>query len=161
VDRWLDFIDRSFGDVDDLASWVTHSGLGIPGLAGGAAALSLAHQARAALTDLAAGLAGEQRAASGLAAVDAVLAAVPGRVRAGLGGVSFVADGPPLAQAVVAVVIEAAEFALRVDRPRVARCQRHECGRFFVDRSRDGRGRWCGAACGNVERVRRLRAQAD
>ena len=48
--------------------------------------------------------------------------------------------------------------ALGMERPRLRACGNRRCGWLFVDRSANGRRRWCDPkACGNRMRVRRYR----
>ena len=50
--------------------------------------------------------------------------------------------------------------ALGTDRPRLRACGNRLCGWLFVDRSANGRRRWCDPkACGNRMKVRRYRAR--
>jgi predicted RNA-binding Zn ribbon-like protein len=50
--------------------------------------------------------------------------------------------------------------ALGRDRPRLRACGNRRCGWLFVDRSANGRRRWCDPkACGNRMKVRRYRAR--
>ena len=50
--------------------------------------------------------------------------------------------------------------ALGTDRPRLRACGNRRCGWLFVDRSANGRRRWCDPkACGNRMKVRRYRAR--
>jgi predicted RNA-binding Zn ribbon-like protein len=116
----------------------------------------------AAVGDIADALAAGRSIGSGLAALDRVFSDLPGRMRAGPGGAAFVPDGPPLVNVLLRLGLEAVGFAVGPKAARLKRCARTDpdCGRFFVDGSRDGRGRWCGPACGTVERSRRLRARA-
>ncbi len=49
---------------------------------------------------------------------------------------------------------------LGIERPRLRACGNRRCGWLFVDRSANGRRRWCDAkACGNRMKVRRYRAR--
>jgi hypothetical protein len=49
---------------------------------------------------------------------------------------------------------------LGVERPRLRACGNRRCGWLFVDRSANGRRRWCDPkACGNRMKVRRYRAR--
>lgn len=49
---------------------------------------------------------------------------------------------------------------LGTERPRLRACGNRRCGWLFVDRSANGRRRWCDPkACGNRIRVRRYRAR--
>lgn len=159
MDRWLDLVNRSFATSEELVSWAAGAGFGHLGLQGGEEALVLADRVGAACRELAAALCEGRRPAAEMGGLDRVVATVPGRMRVGPAGVAFEAELPPLAQVPLRLALEAAHFALDGRRPRLARCQRVDpaCTRFFIDRSRDGRGRWCGPACGSVERVRRLR----
>jgi len=51
--------------------------------------------------------------------------------------------------------------ALGTERPRLRACGNRRCGWLFVDRSANGRRRWCDPkACGNRMKVRRFRARA-
>jgi predicted RNA-binding Zn ribbon-like protein len=51
--------------------------------------------------------------------------------------------------------------ALGIERPRLRACGNRRCGWLFVDRSSNGRRRWCDPkACGNRMKVRRFRARA-
>ena len=51
--------------------------------------------------------------------------------------------------------------ALGTERPRLRACGNRRCGWLFVDRSSNGRRRWCDPkACGNRMKVRRYRARA-
>jgi predicted RNA-binding Zn ribbon-like protein len=51
--------------------------------------------------------------------------------------------------------------ALGNARPRLRACANRRCGWLFVDRSANGRRRWCDPkACGNRMKVRRFRARA-
>jgi predicted RNA-binding Zn ribbon-like protein len=50
--------------------------------------------------------------------------------------------------------------ALGTDRPRLRACGNRRCGWLFIDRSANGRRRWCDPkACGNRMKVRRYRAR--
>ena len=50
--------------------------------------------------------------------------------------------------------------ALGTERPRLRACGNRRCGWLFVDRSANGRRRWCDPkACGNRMKVRRYRAR--
>ena len=50
--------------------------------------------------------------------------------------------------------------ALGTERPRLRACGNRRCGWLFVDRSANGRRRWCDPkACGNRMKVRRFRAR--
>ena len=50
--------------------------------------------------------------------------------------------------------------ALGTERPRMRACGNRRCGWLFVDRSANGRRRWCDPkACGNRMKVRRYRAR--
>jgi predicted RNA-binding Zn ribbon-like protein len=50
--------------------------------------------------------------------------------------------------------------ALGIQRPRLRACGNRRCGWLFVDRSANGRRRWCDPkACGNRMKVRRYRAR--
>ena len=50
--------------------------------------------------------------------------------------------------------------ALGMERPRLRACGNRRCGWLFVDRSANGRRRWCDPkACGNRMRLRRYRAR--
>jgi CGNR zinc finger protein len=50
--------------------------------------------------------------------------------------------------------------ALGTERPRLRACGNRRCGWLFVDRSPNGRRRWCDPkACGNRMKVRRYRAR--
>ena len=162
MDRWLELVHREFDSADEFAAWAGENGFGRVGLQGGDGALQLIADLRPALAALADALADQRRPARELAALDGVVASVAGRMRVGLGGVAFVADAPPIVQLPLQLAFEAVDFALDTEAPRLARCQRDEpvCGRYFVDRSRDGRGRWCSTACGTVERVRKFRGKA-
>ena len=159
--RWLEIVNRDFSSPDELAEWAARSGFGRVGLQGGDEAVELCRRMGDALRRLADALVSGRRPAKELAALDAVVASVPGRMRVGLAGVAFGADAPPIVTIAVQLGIEAAEFALDSESPRLARCERDDppCGKFFIDRSRDGRGRWCSPACGTVERVRKLRSK--
>jgi hypothetical protein len=51
--------------------------------------------------------------------------------------------------------------ALGSEKPRLRACRNRHCGWLFVDRSSNGRRRWCDPnACGNRMKVRRFRARA-
>jgi hypothetical protein len=51
--------------------------------------------------------------------------------------------------------------ALGSEKPRLRACGNRRCGWLFVDRSANGRRRWCDPrACGNRMKVRRFRARA-
>jgi predicted RNA-binding Zn ribbon-like protein len=51
--------------------------------------------------------------------------------------------------------------ALGTERPRLRACGNRRCGWLFIDRSSNGRRRWCDPkACGNRMKVRRFRARA-
>jgi predicted RNA-binding Zn ribbon-like protein len=136
MDRWLELVNRTFAGPDELAAWAAEAGFGYVGLQGGDEAVALAARMQEALRDLAGAL-------------------------VELAGVAFGVEAPPIVQVPVQLGIEGADFALDPEGQRLARCQRDDppCGRFFIDRSRDGRGRWCSAACGTVERVRKLRSK--
>jgi hypothetical protein len=50
--------------------------------------------------------------------------------------------------------------ALGTEKPRLRACGNRRCGWLFVDRSANGRRRWCDPrACGNRMKVRRFRAR--
>jgi predicted RNA-binding Zn ribbon-like protein len=50
--------------------------------------------------------------------------------------------------------------ALGSERPRLRACGNRRCGWLFIDRSANGRRRWCDPkACGNRMKVRRFRAR--
>ena len=161
MDRWLELVNRRFQTPQELAEWADAAGFGHLGLQDGEQALRLATETGDALRALAASLSEGRRPAGELAALDEVVSAVPGRMRIGLAGVAFAPDLAPLGQVPLRLALEAAQFALDSHRRRLARCQREDppCGRYFVDGSRDGRGRWCSPACGSVERVRKLRSK--
>src|SRR5206468_11745710 len=141
----------------DLAGWAARAGFGHVSLQGADEAMGLVARMQSATHELAMALTDKRSPGPGLAALDRVLRAVPGCLRVGPGGAAFVPDGPPLVQVVVRLALEAASFALGSEAGRLKRCARSEpeCGRYFVDRSRDGRGRWCSPPCGTVERSRR------
>lgn len=48
-------------------------------------------------------------------------------------------------------------FAVESGGERMGTCARSECGRVFLDTSKNGRRTYCSAQCGNTEAVRRYR----
>ena len=161
MDRWLTLVNDDLSSAEELSRWASEAGFGLLGLSGGEEAVTLTRRVRDALRPLAAAVADGRRPAIELAALDEVVSSVPGRMRVGLAQVAFAADAPPLVQVPLRLALEAAGYVLEPARRPLKRCARADppCGRFFVDHSRDGRGRWCSAACGSVERVRRLRTR--
>ncbi len=58
------------------------------------------------------------------------------------------------------LALEAAELLQGPDLPVLRRCAQHDCGWFFLDRTRNHSRRWCIATdCGNLARVRAYAAR--
>ncbi|WUG94931.1 CGNR zinc finger domain-containing protein [Streptomyces violaceus] len=72
----------------------------------------------------------------------------------------FVPDSAEVLSRVKAVTAGGLAFVLCWEGgARLGRCMRSECGRAYVDTSRNGRRRYCTARCGNTEAVMRHRSR--
>lgn len=177
--RWLclDFANTAAGDYRDLVTWARQVGL-----LSSAQARALAARARRqpAAAALALRQAGRLREAL-YAVVAAIAARRPARapdlqaLNAGIGGAlarsrlaprrggfgwERIGDRQALDQMLWPVARSAAEVLTSADLDAVRQCAAADCGRLFLDASRNQSRRWCAmAACGNREKGRRYYAR--
>jgi predicted RNA-binding Zn ribbon-like protein len=141
-------------------AWAAQPGLGEAGLA---AAIALRE---AIFTAFAAHAAGDAPPAGALAAIQAALAAAPGRARLRPGRDGFVWEIPREQALLAPVIWSAGDLLAAPRRARLRQCANSQCLWLFLDDSKAGTRRWCSmSSCGNRAKAHRhyakTRAQAE
>ena len=134
--------------------------------AGATAALVEARRVRATLRQLAErGARTDRVRADALAELNRVLGRSAGTRRLelrrdGTVGRAFVPVGDAFSTLLIPVVESASDALVLGELPRVRRCAALDCGRVFLDATRNGARRWCDmATCGNRAKAARFRAR--